>query len=80
MATGRVQSGFDKNPPTATPVAPAQTHPRVKSHIRVHIRRVSGGFQATREFEQSRGKFDHEATADWKIKRRIWLVSKMNVT
>jgi hypothetical protein len=34
------RGGFDKNPPTATPVAPVQTHSRVKSRTRTH--RVSG--------------------------------------
>jgi hypothetical protein len=86
MATAWVRGGFDKNPPTATPVAPAQTHPRphtwVKSRTRARTRarRVLGGFRVTRGFEQSRGEFDHEATADWRTKRRMWLVSKMNTT
>jgi hypothetical protein len=63
-----VRSRFDKNPLTATPVAPVQTHqrshPRVKSRTHAHTRRVSGGFWVIRGFEQSRGEFDHEAMTD----------------
>jgi hypothetical protein len=60
MTTGRVQAGFDKNPPTATSAAPIQIrsrpHPRVKSHTRARTRRVSGGFRVTHGFLQTSTK------------------------